>query len=226
MPTPVRLDFIPPPVPDLTELRIYECATKDGTFSQIEIVTTLGTYPDYISTYTTTFATSSNYWFAIDWYDSKGANLGLSDPIKGNAQLLLGEIVARVMVRDAGINENIIYDEAEAVLEAFLPAGTDLQDALVTDVSAQERSGLTLLTLARCYLFDLNEGEEDYTVGLVSQRLKNSRSLDLVKQLLKQAQSDLGISHSAILQMTAIPVGIGAGTATQEDISRLIVEIL
>jgi hypothetical protein len=225
MPVPVRLDFVPPAQTDISELRIYESATKDGSYSQIEAVIVIGEYPDYISTYTTTNATAVDYWFAIDWFDALGGHLGLSDPIQGNTQLLLAEIVGRVMIRDPSINENIIYDEAEAVLESYLPTGTDLQDALVSSVTAQVRSGLTMLTLARCYMFDINEGEEEYTVGLVSQRKKNSRSLKLINELLRKAETALGLSHSAILQMTEIEVAGGVTFAT-EDKSRLLIELL
>lgn len=219
----VRLDFVPPVDPDIVSLKIYESATKGGVFNEIEEVTVIGQYPNYLSTYTTTQATQIDYWFAIDWFDNKGGHLGLSDPIQGNADLLLAEIVNRVMVRDITINENIIYDEAQAVLEMFLPVGTDIEDAPLSMATYQERSGLTMLTMARCYIFAISEGEEEYTVGLVSQKLKNSRSLDLINNLLKKAEADLGISYSAILQMAEVPVGLNADATV--DLSRLLIEL-
>ena len=223
----VRLDFVPPAFPGLVELKIYEAAAKDGTFSEIEAVSAIGTYPNYISTYTTTSADDINDWFAIDWTDSKGATLGMSDPIKGNSQLLLGEIVGRVMVRDASINENIIYDEAQAVLEMFLPAGTDIEDAPIDVANYQERSGLTLLTMARCYIFDTSEGTEEYTVGLVSQKKGNSRSMDGIKELLRAAQSQLGLSYSVIMQMAGPNIAGGGGilNSATEDKTRLLIEL-
>jgi hypothetical protein len=221
----VRLNFVPPPDLDIIELRIYEASAKIGPFSQIEIVTAIGEYPDYISTYTTVNATAVNHWFAIDWYDNKGGNLGMSDPIQGNAQYLISEIVSRVMVRDPSINENIIYDEAEAVLEAYLPDGTDIHSAMYDDVNAQERSGLTLLVQARCYLFDISEGEEEYTVGLVSQRKKNSRSLDFIKQLLTLASAQLGLSASRVLQMAEVEI-VGVVQGAEVDQTRLLIELL
>lgn len=226
MPVPVRIDFIPPTASDITELRIYESAVQGGPFSLIEVVTAIGEYPNYISTYTTPNATDNDFWFAIDWFDSSGGNLGLSESIQGNQQHLLGEIVGRVMVRDSSINENIIHDEALAVMEAFFPAGTDVRQVQTTEASYQEQSGLTLLTQARCYLFAISEGEEEYTVGLVSQKLKNTRSLDFVQQLLRMAQNQLGLSYSTILQMTEVPVGAGSIASGQIDISRLLVEVL
>jgi hypothetical protein len=225
MSVPVRLDFIPPPNADLVELRIYESPVQEGPFTLIETVTVIGDYPDFISTYTTAYATSSDYWFAIDWYDDKGGNLGISDSIQGNMQLLLGEIVARVMMRDSTINENIIYDEALAVLERFFPAGTDLRAIPIQDASEQEKSGLALLTQARCYIFDVSEGEEEYTVGLVSQKKRNSRSFDLIKMLLSRAESDLGLSFSAILQMAEVEVAGGVLTDATVDRSRLLIEL-
>jgi hypothetical protein len=219
----VRLDFIPPTEPDLVELRIYESVAKEGPFSLIETVTAIGDYPNYLSTYTTTNATAVDYWFAIDWYDNKGGHLGVSDPIQGNTQLLLGEIVSRALTRDPSINENVVYDEAQAVLEMFLPPGTDIEDAPIEMATYNERSGLTLLTMARCYIFSISEGEQEYTVGLVSQKLKNSRSMDYVNELLRRAEAALGINHSAILQMAEIPV---AGRLNQTvDLSRLLIEL-
>jgi hypothetical protein len=219
----VRLDFIPPTDPDLVSLKIYEATTKDGIFAEIEEVTAIGTYPNYLSTYATVEATSIDNWFAVDWFDDKGGHLGMSDPIPGNTDLLLGEIVGRVMTRDSSINENIIYDEAQAVLELFLPAGTDVEDAPLEMATYNERSGLTLLTMARCYIFSITEGEMEYTVGLVSQKVKNTRSLDFIKELLRKAESQLGISHSAILQMAEIPVGIETNATV--DLSRLLIEL-
>ena len=223
----VRLDFIPPMAPDFIELHIYESPTKDGIFSEIEVVTAIGEYPNYISTYTTTAATSIENWFAIDWYDNKGGHLGQSDPIQGNKQLLLGEIVGRALTRDPSINENVVYDEAQAVLEGFLPAGTDIEDAPIEMANYRERSGLTLLTMARCYIFEISEGEMEYTVGLVSQKVKNSRSMDLIEELLRRAEAELGISYSVILQMTDAEgicnrAGLESGTV---DMTRLLIEL-
>jgi hypothetical protein len=219
----VRLDFIPPTDPDLVSLKIYEATTKEGVFNEIEEVTVIGEYPNYLSTYTTVEATNIDNWFAVDWFDDKGGHLGMSDPIQGNSQLLLAEIVSRVITRDPSISENIVYDEAQAVLELFLPTGTDIEDATIEMASYNERSGLTLLTMARCYIFSISEGEEDYTVGLVSQKLKNSRSLDYVKELLRRAESLLGINHSAILQMAEIPVALQTNATV--DLSRLLIEL-
>lgn len=226
MPVPVRLNFVPPAEPDLARLEIYEASTKTGSFVKIEDISAIGTYPNYISSFTTDNATAADYWFAIDWFDAEGGHVGMSDPIQGGVLSILGEIVSRVMIRDATINENIVYDEARAVLYAFLPAGTDIEDAPISMVNPAELSGLALLTQARCYLFDVSEGEEEYTVGLVSQRLKNTRSLDFVKSLLKMAEAQLGLSYSAILQMAEVPVGAGSKVNGQVDISRLIVEVL
>lgn len=219
----VRLDFIPPTQDDLIELRIYEAFDKEGPFNMIETVTAIGEYPNYLSTYTTTNATAVDNWFAIDWFDDKDGHLGISDPIQGNTQLLLGEIVSRVQTRDATINENIIYDEAQAVLELFLPPGTDIEDAPIEMATYNERSGLTLLTMARCYIFSISEGEEEYTVGLVSQKLKSARSTDYVEALLRRAEAALGLSYSTILQMAEIEV---AGEVNETvDLSRLLIEL-
>lgn len=219
----VRLDFIPPTDPDLVSLKIFESSAKGGPFNQIEDVTVIGEYPNYISTYTTTAAQQIDSWFAIDWFDDKGGHLGMSDPIQGNADLLLAEIVSRVMTRDPTINENIIYDEAQAVLELFLPPGTDIEDAPMDMASYSERSGLTLLTMARCYIFSISEGEEEYTVGLVSQKLKSARSTDYVEALLRRAEAALGLSYSAILQMAEIPIAGEVSETT--DLTRLLIEL-
>lgn len=221
----VRLDFVPPPDPDLVELRIYEADDKDGPYSMIETVSTIGEYPGYISTYTTTAATAADKWFSIDWFDNKGGNYGQSEGIQGGVQLLLGEIVQRVMIRDPGINENVVYDEAEAVLEGFLPPDTDIQNVPVEAATAREKSGLTLLTQARCYLFDLSEGGVKYTVGLVSQETKDSRSLQSVKEMLRMAESIMGLSYSTILQMATTVSSNGNGEIVGIDRTRLLIEL-
>ena len=220
----VRLDFVPPTDPDLVELRIYEAEDKDGPYSLIESISAIGEYPNYLSTYTTAMATAQDYWFAIDWFDAKGGNYGMSEGIQGGFQTLLGEIVQRVMIRDPSINENIVYDEAEAVLEGFLPAGTDVQNAHVDETNARERSGLTLLTQARCYLFDLSEGKTKYTVGLVSQETGDSRSLKSVQEMLRMAESMMGLSYSTILQMASIEIGAN-GQIIGIDRTRLLIEM-
>jgi len=225
MPEAVRLDFVPPADPDLVELRIYEADEKAGTYSLIENVTAIGEYPSYISTYTTAQATAKDQWFAIDWYDSKGGNYGMSEGIQGGFQTLLGEIVQRVMIRDPSINENIVYDEAEAVLEGFLPVNTDIQNVPVEEATARQKSGLTLLTQARCYLFDLSEGKTKYTVGLVSQETGDSRSLQSVKEMLRMAESMMGLSYSTILQMATLEIGNGNGQVIGVDRTRLLIEL-
>jgi hypothetical protein len=221
----VRLDFVPPADPDLVELRIYEAAAKEGPYTLIESVTAIGEFPGYISTYTTALASSEDDWFAVDWYDAKGGNYGISEGIKGGVQTLLGEIVQRVMIRDPTINENVIYDEAEAVLEGFLPAGTDVQDAQIETTNARERSGLTLLTQARCYLYDLSEGGQKYTVGLVSQEIKDARSLQSVKEMLRMAENMMGLSYTTILQMATLEIGESNGQLMGIDRTRLLIEL-
>lgn len=222
---PVHLDFIPPDVPDLAKLYIYEAPAKTGPWTLIETVTPVGTQGDYISEYTTTLATSKTDWFAIEWEDVKGASFGMSQGVQGGVESLVSEIVDRVRLRDPSVNEEVAAQEAEAVVEQFF--GTvDPLSVVVSDATARQLSGFTLLTLVRSKLVTISQGSSTgYTAGLVSQTGATNTSLPDLKALIQEANILLGSSFSVILQMkdNCIAGGTVSGAVDQ---SRLLVDLL
>ena len=152
----VHLDFTVPDRPDIVKMRIYESPTETGTFSEIEEITTLGSYPNYLSQYTTDQATATNYWFAIEFEDSKGALTERSLPMQGGTQSLVSMVTDRVLLRDPNLREEIVVQEAEiAVSDVF---NTNDPYEVATDQPPKILGGLTLYTLARVYLSDLLVG--------------------------------------------------------------------
>jgi hypothetical protein len=229
MPVSVHLDFIPPDVPDLTTLKIYEAPVQGGPYTVIETITPVGTQGSYITEYTTNMATSLTDWFAIEWIDSKGASFGVSQGVQGGVESLVSEIVDRVMLRDPSVNEGVAGQEAEAVVEKFYGA-TDPLAMLKSDATASELSGLTLLTLVRSKIATISSSSTStsYTAGLVSQSGGSgaSTSFDALAKLLEQANEMLGTSFSVILQLADNEIAGGAVIETLPDQSRLLVEVL
>jgi len=229
MPVSVHLDFIPPDVPDLTTLKIYEAAVKTGPYTVIETVTPVGTQGSYISEYTTNVATSLTDWFAIEWLDSKGASFGVSQGVQGGVESLVSEIVDRIMLRDPSVNEGVAGQEAEAVVEQFYGT-TDPLAMLKSDATAVELSGLTLLALVRSKIATISSSSTStsYTAGLVSQSGGSGAETNFaaLEKLLEQANAILGTSFSVILQMQDNCIGSMALVPSVPDQSRLLVEVL
>lgn len=221
-----HLDFIPPDVPDLTKLRIYESTTEDGTFALIEEITGVGAYPTYISEYTTNLATNVDNWFAIDWVDSKGFNVGISQAIKGRTSLLVGEIVRRIQLRDTTISEKIAQQEAEAVIERYF--GVDPYTLETTEAKYWQKSGLTALAMARIYTVGLVQSGtvSSWTAGLISVKNEAGRETRTnITELLKEAQRVLGLTTGKIAQMAALEIAGGGSDIVSIDQSRLLIEI-
>lgn len=227
----VRLDFTPPDIQGITKLLIYESPTPTGTFSLIETITPVGSYPDYISYHTTTRALSLTDWFAIQWEDGNGAQTEMSAPIQGGTTTVVQQIVSRVMLRDPLADENITTQEAEAVIEEVFNTDPYLVDPAT--VTYKQRSGITYLVLARVYLSSLataigSSSTDSYTAGLVSQnagtnQTQVSSGLSNIEQLIKWANQDLGLNYSVVLLLEAIDV---AGLDGSWDITEFTFEAL
>jgi len=218
----VRLDFVKPEIPDLVKLHIYESDTQLGVFNPIEEVTAIGTYPNYISYYTTELAGDESHWFAIEWEDSKGAMFGISQAVQGNVQTVVGEVVSRALLRDPIFNEMIVTQEALAVIETYFK--TDPLSVDFSTVTYSELSGLTLLTMVRSYIFtSVSQSSEDYTAGLVSQKSSSGTRKDL-DALLAQANAFLGTNFSVVMVMEEIEIAGGTAGEVTVDQTRLLVE--
>src|SRR4051794_19821453 len=95
----ITLKFIPPEAPDIVALRIYESPVVDGPWTQIERTTSVGTYPAYITSYTTALAVSVSDFFAIAWEDVAGAVGSMSEGMQGGTSSLLSEVVDQALER-------------------------------------------------------------------------------------------------------------------------------
>lgn len=229
MPVSIPLDFTPPEEPNIVALRIYEATTKEGIYDQIERVTAVGSYPNYITRYTTQLASALGNWFSIQWEDAQGAVSPLSSPIQGGTETLVNKITSRVMLRDASVNENLATQEAEAAIEDYFNVDPYTIDANV--VSYRELSGITLLALARVYLMGIysqSESTSSYTAGLVQQGAsskKGAQTVADVKSLIDEANSLLGRSFSFVSLMEELEIGGSFKQIVAVDVSRGIVEI-
>ncbi len=228
----VRLDFVPPTEPDIAKLHILEAVAPEGPFNQIEVVTSVGVYPDYISYYTTDDAASATNWFSIFWETAEGVAGDASAPIQGNTQLLIHDVISRVMLRDPSLSEAIVAQSAEYVISDYLNL-PDPYAALSGSVSYRILEGLTLMTLARSTLQSViisSSSSDDYTAGLISQKASSSSSSkqnidDLISYLIKEANRLLGISYSMKLLLEEISVGGGYKQLAGMDMTRLLIEV-
>ena len=225
----VPLRFTPPEIEDVVELKIWESPTQGGTYTEIDSVTPVGSYPDYISHYTTQNATSKFYWFAISWVDSKGAETDLSQPMQGGEETLVGKIVTRVMQRDPTVSVNIATQEAEAAISKYF----NVVDPFSIDpatVSPSILSGLTNLTLVRSYLTRIitsSGSSSKWTAGIVSMddSSQTKGQVANIEALMKLANADLGLQYSVVLLMEEITVAGHYKRLVGADLSRTIIEL-
>lgn len=220
----VPLDFTPPEEPNITTLHIFESPTQTGSFTEIESVTPIGVYPNYITRYTTTVATSLDYWFAIQWEDALGALSPMSMPVQGGTETLVNKVVSRVLLRDPSVNEIIATQEAEAVIEQFYGG----QDPYTVDqnVSYSVLSGLTLITMARSIVMSASVTTTGgkWVAGIVSMDNSSTSKFDPAV-LLVEAKRFLGISESTILQLSDPNLTCSFSRLRGVDLSRSILEI-
>lgn len=222
----VHLNFLPPTVPDLTKLRIFESPTINGIYNEIEVVTAIGSYPEYITRYTTASALAADDWFRIQWEDSKGAKTDMSEPWKGGTESLVSQITEMVLLRDPGINENVAAQEAAAVIEKTFKV-TDPMSLYANHGTHTQRIGLVYMVMARSYITDVIRSAQSgsYTAGLVSQKSETNPKVttDLIKWLLQEANILLGTGYTLVMLLEDIdPTGIGARSGIEWDQSRLL----
>jgi hypothetical protein len=222
----VPLNFLPPADPGAKALIIYEAAEAEGPFTQIERNDQIGTYPNYITRYTTEEAANVDDWFTIQWEYEAGTLSEMSQAVKGGTTTLVGEITERVLLRDSSLDENVVAQEAEAVANDVAPAAV-----LAEDVSVKVMSGMVMLTLARVALIGLLRSSSvsglDFTAGIVS--IKNSaatgkNNLETIEGIIRLANSYLGRSFSVILLVKEIETAGGYTQLVGADLSRTIVE--
>jgi len=212
----VRLDFTPPTIENVTKLHIEESVSKDGPFGEIETVTQVGTYGNYISNYTTKVANDPLDWFRIRWETSDGVFTPYSGPLQGGTKTLVQEIVDRTLLRNPSLNEIIVTQEAQAVISEQFP-GEDPNEVMVQDSNYVQIRGMTNMTLARSLIAtSLASGGSvsKFTAGLVSLQAGTTSAdpTKAIEALIKAANEDLGTGASYILLMSTVdPNGQGAG---------------
>jgi len=225
----VYLNFVPPnDVRDLVKLHIYEAPAQAGPFSSIEVVTSIGSPGAYITDYTTTQALSATDWFAIQWENSKGAFSDMSSAIQGGTTSVVSEVVERVLLRDPTLNEQIVAQEAAAVVEGY--CGTVTPD--MSTLNYNELSGLTLLTMARCYLVRVASGSgtsASWTAGLLTEKQSTTtatQTLKSIEDLIRVANTWLGRTYTVVALMKEVSVAGGyTSRLTGVDISRSLIEL-
>lgn len=223
----VHLDFTPPDQEDLDQLVIYESVSPDGPWASIEIIDDIGEYPDYISEYTTAEANATSNYFAIDWIDTNGANVGLSNAIQGGTETLIGEIIHRVLRRDPELDEVVVSQEAKVVMDEVF---RDVPDPTIENTSSKVLSAVTLLTMARVYEMSLIEdsGNGGWVSGLVSIRNDPAaldNKLKAIDRMVQQALRELGWGGSRVAQILMPPIINGLSEIVSADISRLQIEV-
>lgn len=217
----VRLNFSPPIEQGITKLYIFEAADQAGPWDEIEVVTSVGAYPEYISHYTTDQASSGVSWFRIRWEDNKGAMTDYSEAVQGGTETVVGELVEMVMLRDPTINENVAMQEIEAVLDLVFHD----QDP---ELSPSQKSGVVMLAMARVYLTKVTTQStaSEWTAALVSMKVGDTQQGKAnVEWLLKEASKSLGMSFSVVAQMAELEIPGLTPSVNGFDPSRLLVEI-
>lgn len=204
----VRLDFTPPGEPDIAKLHIYESPAKDGPYSPVETVTNIGTFPDYISYYSTDLAASATNWFSISWETVAGIEGPQSAPIQGGSTTLVNQIIIRVRERDASLDERVVTQEAEGAIQLAFGNDVDPYDPTLV-VSYRQLNGLTYLVMARAYTVQAvttaGGAIDSATMGLVSfKNTSGAKSTIDVGALIDMANRELGIGTSFVLQLEDI----------------------
>jgi hypothetical protein len=223
----VRLDFIPPSLEGVTKLHIEEAPAQDGPFAEIELVTAVGTYPNYISYYTTQLATDVNYWFRIAWETADGVWTPYSQSLQGGTRTLVQEIVDRTILRNPSLNEIIVTQESQAVIADYYHT-SDPNSIQVEQSTPVEIRGLTNMTLARSLVSTyLASGGtvSKFTAGLVSLQAGATTAdpTKAIEALIAAANEDLNLRYSVILLIADVSENCRS-TRTAVDLTRTTID--
>lgn len=233
----ITLKFIPPDAPDVVALRIYESPVAGGPWTQIERTTSVGTYPAYITSYTTASAVSASDFFAIAWEDVAGAVGSMSEGMQGGTSTLLSEVVDQALERAPNMDPSIVAQEAEAVIWYY--AQVDPHEPRPSWMTNLYVTGLSYMTLAQSIPFQTISTEiaggsaDQWTAGLVSMKKSATTSSSstggpvekLALWLERMGKRYMGISDSRVLQMKEIQVAGGFRRITSADVTRSLIEI-
>lgn len=208
--TSVFLEFVPPMREGFVKLHIYESASLTDPLTLIETVEDIGTYPNYISSYSTDQATSRDDYFAIQWEDDKEVLTDVSTRVKGRTETLPGQVMDRVRQRDSTLDAGVVAQEAESAIEMVFnkdPYSVDLSVDVAEGRRYRTLNGLVYMVLARSLLASIvqSSATSQATMGLVS--FQSSTSTNRVKDvadLIDMANRELGINQSVVIDMERI----------------------
>lgn len=220
------LDFLPPTDPGITKLHIFESPTQGGTFMEVESTTEVGTYPNYITRYTVQDATSITDWFAIQWEYEDSVLSEVSSAIQGGTTTLVQTVIDRVLLRDPSLNENVVAQEAETTISIYF--GVEDPYSVDSAVAPRVLSGLTYMTMARCYTARMVTATQavNWTAGSVQMEVATgTQAWDNIEKLVKVANHELERNYSVFLLIKEAEVAGGMLQIVAEDISRSIIEV-
>lgn len=231
----VTLEFLSPTDPDIVAFHLYESNSPVGSFTEVERTTAVGTYPNYIKTFTSSLAAVATDWFSIAWENAGGTISPLSQPVQGGTSSLVGIVTDRVMQRNVSLDKNVVEQEAEFVIGDYYQANPFA--ILPATVGYRTMRGLITLTLARAYMSMLFTSAQTnkWAAGLVSMDSSVGSLVNAEKmfdRLVRLANNDLDRNYSAVLLVEEITVAGGfksLKTFSQQisgiDITRGIVDI-
>lgn len=202
--------FIPPDTPGITTLHVEEAPSASGSWLEIDTTTAVGTFPGYISTYSTDSAFDATDWFRIRWSDGAGAFTPYSQPLKGTSSTVVGEIVKRAKQRNRRLDTNVLSQEAEAVIQYVLGNHVDPYDTtLLATLTYRQLNGLTYLTMANTMIAtDLGGGQNVASAGIGLVQFKSEQSSKSsateIAALIELANAALNITTSFVLQIETI----------------------
>ena len=211
----VRLDFVPPGDPDIAALLIYEGVEPTGSFSQIERTTEIGTYPSYISYYTTEVAANAQNYFSIAWENVEGILGEMSAAVQGGTGTVVHEILERVKLRDPTLNETIVVQSAEYVISEVMGTSNPYDPDL--EPTYRQLEAMTLLTLARSHIqlvMVTSSTSDSWVAGLVSMKSGASSSTggsgqEAIEWMLAEAARILGVGQARVAQMATMVIAGG-----------------
>lgn len=170
----VTLYFLPYTEDDADGLRIQESADGITGWALVEDVGSgsIGTFPEYISSYTTSLATDTQFFFRIAWLVS-GAPQGFSNPVQ------VGDLPPRYTATDI-IQNQTQYLAIQTASDIYINQLIDtayfmLQDECgpfdETDPGFIERAPLAMLRLVEYLFVRLDPALASASVGIIEEKI-------------------------------------------------------
>jgi hypothetical protein len=225
----VVLNISPYEAPGAAQVKVYESAAADGPFVLIDTLAA-GNYPDYLTRIDTNLATNDADWFAVQWFNAAGGKLTpLSPGMRAQHNSLVQTLVDRVRMRDRSLDEDVVTQEAEGAIEAYLgknPYSADFYLDLPSTTRYSVLNGLTYLVMARSMIDRLikTSSVTKATIGLVSmQSGDTTTSVKNIQALIDLANELLGRTYNLVMLLEEVKIGNSVHN-TWRDQSRLLLQ--